>query len=390
MGLFSAYAMLGITTHPGAVPAPQQVGAVAEWALLPGRGRAGLRVPASSPTGTLRSRRWRPVVVLNFLATGLLMIGFILVPSAGGPPGTRRLHAHVPESVRYPGHRSGPVRGSHRQHQFPDLAVPAVPRGGSAVAGAALPGRRRGAAPPDQLGGAGRRRICPRPAGGIAGIVADHGRQPPITGAAYAASAVIGLFGFPAAITVGILKYRLYEIDVIINRAVVYGLLSAGAHRRVRRHRAGHRDARRAAGRPGADDRGGRRGRPAVPARCGSGPAGRQPAGVRRAGHALPGAVRLRRGHGRAAGLRQGRATGWCRSWPAPPGPTGRRPGSGSGPSCARRRSGRDGSAAAGRASRWPTAAAARRSRRRPGRWPSGTGTSCSARWPCRSRGTSR
>jgi signal transduction histidine kinase len=62
----------------------------------------------------------------------------------------------------------------------------------------------------------------------IVGIVADHGEQPPITSAAYTASAVIGLLGFPAAITVGILKYRLYEIDIIINRAVVYGLVSAG------------------------------------------------------------------------------------------------------------------------------------------------------------------
>ena len=35
MGLFSAYALLGITTHPGAVPAPQQVGAVAEWLFFP-------------------------------------------------------------------------------------------------------------------------------------------------------------------------------------------------------------------------------------------------------------------------------------------------------------------------------------------------------------------
>ena len=79
MGLFSAYALLGITTHPGAVPAPPQVGAVAEWLFFP-----VVAVLACMfllfPTGTLRSPRWRPVAVLNFLATGLLMIGFILVP----------------------------------------------------------------------------------------------------------------------------------------------------------------------------------------------------------------------------------------------------------------------------------------------------------------------
>ena len=38
---------------------------------------------------------------------------------------------------------------------------------------------------------------------------------------------VIGLAGFPIAIAVAILKYGLYQIDVIINRAVSYGLLSA-------------------------------------------------------------------------------------------------------------------------------------------------------------------
>ncbi len=112
MGLFYAYAMLGITTHPGAVPAPQQVGAVAEWLFFP-----VVAVLACAfllfPTGTLRSRRWRPVVVLNFLATGLLMIGFILVPRLGGPPSPRRCLAHVPESVRHSGHRECSCRDCH-------------------------------------------------------------------------------------------------------------------------------------------------------------------------------------------------------------------------------------------------------------------------------------
>lgn len=85
MGIFSAYAVLGIITHPGALPAGRQVGEVSEWLFFP-----VVAALASAfllfPTGTLRSRRWRPVAVLNFLATGLLMIGFILVPRPVGLP----------------------------------------------------------------------------------------------------------------------------------------------------------------------------------------------------------------------------------------------------------------------------------------------------------------
>ena len=86
---FSSYAVVGIVAHPGALPAAEQVGAVAEWVFSPVVA-ALVGTLLLFPTGTLPSRRWRPVAVLNFVATGLLMIGFILLlrpvalPAPGG------------------------------------------------------------------------------------------------------------------------------------------------------------------------------------------------------------------------------------------------------------------------------------------------------------------
>jgi signal transduction histidine kinase len=227
MGLFSAYAVLGITTRPGSVPAPQQVGAVAEWLFFP-----VVAVIACAfllfPTGNLRSRRWRPVVVLNFLATGLLMIVFILVPHRVALPAPGGI------SLTYQNPFGVPAVGSALAgtliNNFNSLTLLSVLFLGAGALSLVLRYRAGG--------GELRRQINWVALVGaafalvqlvaIAGIAADHGQQPPITSAAYTASALIGLLGFPAAITVGILKYRLYEIDIIINRAVVYGLVSAG------------------------------------------------------------------------------------------------------------------------------------------------------------------
>ena len=166
--------------------------------------------------------------MLNFLATGLLMIGFILVPRpvALPAPGGFSLTYQNPFGVPAVGRAltGTPI------NNFNSLTLLSVLFFAAGALSLVLRYRAGG--------GELRRQINWVALTGaafalvqlvaIAGILADHGKQPPITGAAYAASAVIGLLGFPAAITVGILKYRLYEIDVIINRAVVYGLVSAG------------------------------------------------------------------------------------------------------------------------------------------------------------------
>src|SRR5207342_1516685 len=58
-------------------------------------------------------------------------------------------------------------------------------------------------------------------------IAATGDASNPVTVAAYVVWQVITVFGIPAIITLAILKHGLYQIDVIINRAVMYGLLSA-------------------------------------------------------------------------------------------------------------------------------------------------------------------
>ena len=58
-------------------------------------------------------------------------------------------------------------------------------------------------------------------------IAATGDASNPVTVTAYVVVPVMALFGIPAIITLAILKYGLYQIDVIINRAVQYGLLSA-------------------------------------------------------------------------------------------------------------------------------------------------------------------
>src|SRR5262249_39762886 len=61
----------------------------------------------------------------------------------------------------------------------------------------------------------------------LLGIAATGTDTNPVTAAAYVVAPIVALLGIPALITMAILKHGLYQIDVIINRAIRYGLLSA-------------------------------------------------------------------------------------------------------------------------------------------------------------------
>ena len=223
LALASTYAVIGITTFPGALPAAKQVGTLAECSFAAATFTTGFMF-LLFPTGTLLSRRWRPVAAAGFVLAGLTLTGLVVTP--------RLLQLPAPGGVSlvYP----NPLGVENLKPVL--RAVPVGTLNGLTVAyGALLAAAFVSLAVRYRAGGRLLRQqvkwlalaaavfaVCLFTA--LLGIVAG---QPWLTTVAYTAAALIALFGIPAAMTIAILKHRLYDIDVVISRAVVYGLLSA-------------------------------------------------------------------------------------------------------------------------------------------------------------------
>jgi signal transduction histidine kinase len=223
MAAGSAYAIVGLKTYPGTLPASAAVGALAEAAfvLVTTSLAAVLLV---FPTGRLPSLRWRPAALAGLGLTALTLAAFVVSPrSVALPaPNGNALRYPNPLAVRGlgPAARLGTMNGLAVEWLL--LLVPAV---------VALVLRyRRG----DQ-----RLRqqlkwlalvvvgvlIC-QAAGGVAIAFGQQGN--PLLTVAYVVQPLLALLGIPAAVTIAILRYRLFDIDLIISRALLFTLLSAG------------------------------------------------------------------------------------------------------------------------------------------------------------------
>jgi signal transduction histidine kinase len=225
LGLASAYAVLGVE-NPGTLPEPRIVGLLAEWSFVPlVCGLAFMFL--LFPTGHLPCRRWRPVGALGLLVIALTMAGFLIHPRkvALPAPGGISLTIQNPIGVRsLPSPLATVLIGTMNGLSTVLIALLAA-----SIVAITLRYRSGGRELRQQI-----KWIAFTTAAAIAcAVVALASLE--ITGkpstvpstAAYAALMVIGLAGFPVAIAVAILKHGLYQIDVIINRAVSYGLLSA-------------------------------------------------------------------------------------------------------------------------------------------------------------------
>jgi signal transduction histidine kinase len=221
LSLTDAYAVFGVATHPGSIPAPEAVGAIAEWTFV-------VTAPSLAfmlfffPTGTLPSPRWRPILMIGIVAVALTSIGFLVnpVPLALPAPGG---------ALRVP----NPLGIESLGEPISTVLVVTVWVTVLTIAAAfvALVARYR----------AGGRELRQQikwitfvaalallaNAIAIGALVACGCDSSPVATVMFAATVFIVFFGLPAALAIAILRYRLYEIDVIINRAVVYGLLAA-------------------------------------------------------------------------------------------------------------------------------------------------------------------
>jgi signal transduction histidine kinase len=221
------YATYTLVTAPGSLPAGRAAAWIDRWAIVP-----TLSIPVLLfllfPDGRVPSRRWRPVLWLACAAPAVTALLFALTP--GRMPG---MLAQL-KSVRVINPTGIPGAGG---------VIPAISgaTGGASLLAAILAGvslvvrfRHRRGDERQQIkwlafvGAAFLAEFALSLA--VAAIVGGAGNSAAANiwgDAMYLVMfATLGL-GIPAACAVAILKYHLYDIDVVISKALVYAVLAA-------------------------------------------------------------------------------------------------------------------------------------------------------------------
>jgi signal transduction histidine kinase len=221
--LASMYAVIGLATFPGSLPAAKQVGTLSECSFSPVVFTLAFMF-LLFPTGTLPSRRWRPVAVAGLLLAGLTTAGLVIHPRLVALPAPGGVSLIFPNPLAVPG--LGPVLRTVLVGTINGLTAVFFPFLAAALVSLAVRYRAGGRLLRQQikwltltaLGFVGGLLIA------LLGLAAG---QAWLATVGYTSVQIITLLAIPAAMAIAILRHRLYDIDVIISRAVVYALLSA-------------------------------------------------------------------------------------------------------------------------------------------------------------------
>jgi hypothetical protein len=203
------YAVYALLTNPGALPLGAEASWLGQWVWAPGLGLSLVFLPLLFPDGHPPSPRWRPVGWLGGLSIGLAVVSSTI--------------GLWPE--RGPALVTGDESPSLVVHVLVDfIAVPMLFVAGlGAVISLFVRFRRAREDERQQI-----KWFAAAAALSLVWIIVfGQASLRGLPGVIVALSALLVIPSIPIATGIAILRYRLYDIDLIINRTLVYGSLSA-------------------------------------------------------------------------------------------------------------------------------------------------------------------
>jgi signal transduction histidine kinase len=221
--LASGYAVAGVATYPGSLPAAKLAGTLSECLFSPETFLIAFML-LLFPTGKLPSPRWRPVAAAGLLLTGLTLTGLVVTPRLLQLPAPGGISLVYPNPLG--AENLKPVLRAVPVGTINGLAVVFVAFMAAVLVSLAVRYRTGGRLMRQQIKWLALTALVFGALLFIAllGLMAG---EVWLNGAANGVTAPVALFGIPAAVAIAILQHRLYDIDVIISRTVVYALLSA-------------------------------------------------------------------------------------------------------------------------------------------------------------------
>ena len=216
-----AYSVAGLVWRPGSFPGAVAAAGFGDWVFGPTLTALGFLL-FLFPTGRLPSPRWRPVLVVGLIAAGVTTIGVIVNPVTYGVPAPGGVSSRIvnPGGIEALGDAVAAVL------VVSILTVIAVV--GAAFVSLIVRYRYAGRDERQQIKWLAfvAALALVSQAVAFASLIACGCDNSPVANLAYIGTEVASFIGIPAAITIAILRYRLYDIDLIINRALVYGLIA--------------------------------------------------------------------------------------------------------------------------------------------------------------------
>jgi hypothetical protein len=215
----TVYADYGLRLHPGSLPGSDFVAVIASSLWVPAIGLCGTYLLLLFPDGRLPSPRWRWVLHLSTFVMVAGVLSLALTPGLLGDAG-------YPDTVNPIG-----ITSLATALDYAKLVIVLLPVA-MCVSAASLVVRYRRAGPVE------RQQITWLAAAAtvvvsmyavvlpLSAFIAPSG-PPPTSVQAMQAVALISFGLIPGAVLVAVLRYRLYEIDVLIRRTVTYAVLVA-------------------------------------------------------------------------------------------------------------------------------------------------------------------